>query len=209
MRGTNPTAATLRKINFFLSIESFTYRVSYWIGFPLTRKKRIRGFFFISVNSDFLHKIYSHLLKRSLKLSENLTSWSDFQFLSQFDLKDENQNKIFLLRVRNEPKTVPGCQKFPNYHFHKVWFTCVKNTKQRPIIFCLIAQSPGRLWIIFAVSQSNVKQLQTFFSLKRLETKMQKQLSVNSLNVNVAIIQKPVNWFAKQINWLVSIWWQL
>ena len=30
--------------------------------------------------------------------------------------------------------------------------------------------------------------------------------SVNSLNAKNAIIQKPVNWFAEQINRLVSIW---
>ena len=30
----------------------------------------------------------------------------------------------------------------------------------------------------------------------------------NPLNASVALIQKPVNWFAKQINWLVSIWGQ-
>ena len=28
---------------------------------------------------------------------------------------------------------------------------------------------------------------------------------INWLNANVAIVQKPVNWFALQINWLVSI----
>ena len=31
----------------------------------------------------------------------------------------------------------------------------------------------------------------------------------NSLNAKIAMIQKPINWFAEQINWLVSIWWQL
>ena len=30
---------------------------------------------------------------------------------------------------------------------------------------------------------------------------------VNSLNTKVATIEKPVNWFAEQINWLISIWW--
>ena len=34
-------------------------------------------------------------------------------------------------------------------------------------------------------------------------------INFNSLNAKVAIIQKPVNWFTLQINWLVSIWWQL
>ena len=29
----------------------------------------------------------------------------------------------------------------------------------------------------------------------------------NSFNAKVAIILKPVNWFALQINWRVSIWW--
>ena len=29
---------------------------------------------------------------------------------------------------------------------------------------------------------------------------------VNPLTINVPLIQKPVNWFALQINWLVSIW---
>ena len=36
--------------------------------------------------------------------------------------------------------------------------------------------------------------------------------SFNPLIASVALIQKPVNWFAVQINWLVSIWeqyWQL
>ena len=28
----------------------------------------------------------------------------------------------------------------------------------------------------------------------------------NPLNASVALIQKPVNWLAEQINWLVSIW---
>ena len=30
--------------------------------------------------------------------------------------------------------------------------------------------------------------------------------SVKPLNASVALILKPVNWFAMQINWLVSIW---
>ena len=30
----------------------------------------------------------------------------------------------------------------------------------------------------------------------------------NPLNASVALIQKPVNWFPQQINWLVSIWGQ-
>ena len=30
----------------------------------------------------------------------------------------------------------------------------------------------------------------------------------NRLNAIVALIQKPVNWFAVQMNWLVSIWGQ-
>ena len=29
----------------------------------------------------------------------------------------------------------------------------------------------------------------------------------NSLNAKVVIILKPINWFAEQINWPVSIWW--
>ena len=29
---------------------------------------------------------------------------------------------------------------------------------------------------------------------------------INQLSASVALIQKPVNWFALQINWLVSIW---
>ena len=29
---------------------------------------------------------------------------------------------------------------------------------------------------------------------------------VNPLSANVALLQKPANWFAVQINWLVSIW---
>ena len=29
---------------------------------------------------------------------------------------------------------------------------------------------------------------------------------VNPLSASVALIYKPVNWFAQQINWLVSIW---
>ena len=29
----------------------------------------------------------------------------------------------------------------------------------------------------------------------------------NSLNAKVIILQKPVNWFALQINWLVFVWW--
>ena len=29
----------------------------------------------------------------------------------------------------------------------------------------------------------------------------------NSLKAKVAIIQKTVNWFALEINWLISIWW--
>ena len=31
-------------------------------------------------------------------------------------------------------------------------------------------------------------------------------ISLNPLTTNVPIIQKPVCWFAEQINWLVSIW---
>ena len=31
---------------------------------------------------------------------------------------------------------------------------------------------------------------------------------INELNANVALILKPVNWSAQQINWLVSIWEQ-
>ena len=31
---------------------------------------------------------------------------------------------------------------------------------------------------------------------------------VNPLNASIAPTQKPVNWFAVQINWLVSIWGQ-
>ena len=33
-----------------------------------------------------------------------------------------------------------------------------------------------------------------------------KFFSANPLNSSVAFIQKPVNWFAVQINWLVSVW---
>ena len=33
-------------------------------------------------------------------------------------------------------------------------------------------------------------------------------LDFNPLNANVALIQKPDNWFAQQIDWLVSIWGQ-
>ena len=32
--------------------------------------------------------------------------------------------------------------------------------------------------------------------------------SINPLTANVPIIQKPLRWFAEQINWLVSIWWE-
>ena len=32
---------------------------------------------------------------------------------------------------------------------------------------------------------------------------------LDSLKAEVVIIKKQVNWFALQINWLVSIWWQL
>ena len=35
------------------------------------------------------------------------------------------------------------------------------------------------------------------------------EIQLNSLNAKVVIKKKPVNWFAKQINWLVSTWWQL
>ena len=31
-------------------------------------------------------------------------------------------------------------------------------------------------------------------------------IRLNTLNANVALTQKPVNWSAVQINWLVSIW---
>ena len=32
-------------------------------------------------------------------------------------------------------------------------------------------------------------------------------LTFNTLTTNVPTIKKPVNWFALQINWLVSLWW--
>ena len=44
------------------------------------------------------------------------------------------------------------------------------------------------------------------FEIKRLST--EKVNKINWLNTKVATIQKPVNWLALQINWLVSIWWQ-
>ena len=31
---------------------------------------------------------------------------------------------------------------------------------------------------------------------------------INLLTTNAPIIQKPVSWFAEQIKWLVSIWWE-
>ena len=50
---------------------------------------------------------------------------------------------------------------------------------------------------------------------KRLHLPLEKRLTkiilsflVNPLTTNVHIIQKPVSWFAEQINWLVSIWWE-
>ena len=35
------------------------------------------------------------------------------------------------------------------------------------------------------------------------------KIPLNLLNAKVAIIYKAIAWFAEQINWLVSLWWQL
>ena len=31
---------------------------------------------------------------------------------------------------------------------------------------------------------------------------------INPLSASVTLVEKPVNWFAQQINWLVSVWGQ-
>ena len=49
--------------------------------------------------------------------------------------------------------------------------------------------------------QQTVKQLEVIWKVVLLEV-------FNLLNVSIALIKKPVNWFAVQINWLVSIWGQ-
>ena len=40
------------------------------------------------------------------------------------------------------------------------------------------------------------------------QTKLKKLNYINPLNASTAFILKPVNWFAVQINWLVSTWGQ-
>ena len=51
---------------------------------------------------------------------------------------------------------------------------------------------------------SNFKQWKEKVSAKVKE----KITEPNPLSASVALIWKPVNWFAVQINWLVSIWGQ-
>ena len=44
------------------------------------------------------------------------------------------------------------------------------------------------------------------FSVLKWQIGLKWVIWVNPLTINVPLIQKPVNWFALQINWLVSIW---
>ena len=67
---------------------------------------------------------------------------------------------------------------------------------------------PSQVYIAFSATSSFsihlVEQNLNFQSKSNLnvhpQPKMNKNLAINSLNAKVAIIQKPVNWFAEQIN---------
>ena len=44
--------------------------------------------------------------------------------------------------------------------------------------------------------------------IKILQKREAFKIALNPLSAIVAVIEKPVNWFAQQIDWLVSVWRQ-
>ena len=121
--------------------------------------------------------------------------------------------KIKKLKIEFEyDKKYPQCKANFNHDFPS-FSIFLFSTRQHAEIKKYVARNENRNLKMFKTNLVNIKL--NLLNKFRFSEFLQLSLATftarmwgNPLTTNVPIIQKPFSWFAEQINWLVSIWWE-